>query len=162
MTRMSGSGGWRGKVGGLDREEMDRFLAEGRLARLACLDADGWPYVVPVWHEWSEGGFWVVPRRRSAWAAHLRRDPRCAVTVDEEGTQRKVVAQCRARLVEEPNVGGRWVPIAERMSVRYLGAHGPDYLAPTLDEPRWLFHLTPTRILTWQGVDWARRYKSTG
>lgn len=151
---------WRGRIGGLAPEEVDRFLGEGHLARLACLDERGWPYVVPVWHEWADGGFWVVPRRRSAWAEHLRRDARCAITVDETGTQRKVVAQCRARLVEEPNTGGRWVAIAERMSRRYLGEHGPDYLRPTLDQPRWLFHLTPTRTLTWQGVDWARRYKS--
>jgi hypothetical protein len=149
---------WRGKVGRLDREEMDALLAEGHLARLACLDDAGWPYVVPVWHEWAEGSFWVVPRRRSAWAWYLRRDGRCAVTVDETGGQRKVVAQCRGVLVEEPNVGGRWVSIAERMSVRYLGEHGPDYLRPTLDSPRWLFRLQPTNLLTWQGVAWARRY----
>jgi hypothetical protein len=157
---MSTEESWRGKIGKLDAEEVHRFLAEGHLARLGCLDASGWPYVVPVWHEWAEAGFWVIPRRRSQWAEHLKRDPRCALTIDETGGQRKVVAQCRARLVEEPNVGGRWVPIAERMSVRYLGEHGPDYLRPTLDQPRWLFHLEPTRMLTWQGVDWARRYTS--
>ena len=56
---------WRGKVGALARDEVDEFLAEGRIARLGCLDADGWPYVVPVWHEWDGSAFWVVARRRS-------------------------------------------------------------------------------------------------
>jgi hypothetical protein len=150
---------WRGKIGRLSRDELDRFLGEGHLMRLACLDERGWPYVVPVWHEWSGDGWWVIPRARSVWAGHLRRDPRCAVTVDEVGTQRKVVAQCEARLVEEPNLGGRWVAIAERMSVRYLGENGPRYLEPTLGQRRWLFHLEPVRMLTWQGVDWAPRYR---
>ena len=77
-----------------------------------------------------------MPRERSSWARHLQRDPRCALTVDEAGRQRKVIAQCRAELVEEPNVGGRWVGIAERMSTRYLGVNGPKYLEPTLDKPR--------------------------
>ena len=55
---------WRGKVGALERDEVDEFLAEGRIARLGCLDAEGWPYVVPVWHEWNDDAFWVVGRKR--------------------------------------------------------------------------------------------------
>jgi hypothetical protein len=161
LTSSASSESWRGKVGQLDREELDSFLAEGRIARLACIDEEGWPYVVPCWQEWDGEGFWVIPRKKSAWAGYLRQEPRCAITVDEDGTLRKVIAQCTAKLVEEPNVGGRWVPIAERMSLRYLGENGPKYLEPTLDKPRWLFYLEPHRRWTWQGVDWARRYKET-
>ncbi len=161
MTSSASSESWRGKVGQLDRQELDAFLGEGRIARLACLDDGGWPYVVPCWQEWDGEGFWVIPRKKSAWAGYLRQEPRCAIAVDEDGTLRKVIAQCTAKLVEEPNVGGRWVPIAERMSLRYLGENGPKYLEPTLDKPRWLFYLEPHRLWTWQGVDWARRYKET-
>ena len=150
---------WRGKVGRLNPEEIAGFLAAPRIARLACIDDDGWPYVVPCWQEWDGGSFWVVPRGRAAWGRYLKQEPRCAITVDEDGTQRKVVAQCRAHLVEEPNVGGAWVPIAERMSLRYLGENGPKYLAPSMDKPRWLFRLEPVKMQTWQGQDWAGRYK---
>ena len=150
---------WRGKVGRLEREEMAAFLEEARIARLACLDGDGWPYVVPCWHEWDGDAFWVVPREKSAWARYLEADERCAITVDEEGAQRKVVAQCRAELIERPNLGGRWVAVAERMSLRYLGENGPKYLEPTLDKKRWLFRLEPVSLQTWQGQDWAARYK---
>lgn len=150
---------WRGKVGRLDNAEIAAFLAEAHIARLACLDDRGWPYVVPCWHEWAQDAFWVVPREKARWARFLQAEPRCAITVDEEGRQRKVLAQCRAELVEEPNVGGRWVPVAERMSTRYLGENGPLYLEPTLDKPRWLFRLEPVAVQTWQGQDWAQRYK---
>jgi hypothetical protein len=51
------------------------------------------------------------------------------------------------------------VEIARRMSLRYLGEHGPEYLEPTLVEPRWLLFVRPLRMTTWQGVDWAQRYK---
>jgi general stress protein 26 len=151
---------WRGRVGPLDSAEVEQFLTEPIFARIATLDAEGWPHVVPVWHEWSEGRFWVIGRKKSGWALNLEADPRCAVTVDEDGGQRKVIAQCRAELVEQPNVGGRWVAIAERMSVRYLGEHGPDYLVPTLEHPRWLYALEPVKVWTWQGNDWAPRYKT--
>lgn len=150
---------WRGKIGGLEREEFESFLAEGKIARLACLDKDGWPYVVPCWFEWDGDSFWVIPRLKSAWAEYLDLNPKCAITVDEEGALRKVIAQCEATKVEDPNVGGQWVPIAERMSVRYLGPNGPKYLEPTLDKKRWLFRLDPVRMWTWQGVDWAKHYK---
>lgn len=150
---------WRGKVGALEAADVDAFLAEPHIARLACLDLKGWPYVVPLWQEWTGEAFYVIPREKSAWARYLQADPRCAITVDETGALRKVVAQCRAVLLEEPNVGGDWVPIAERMAGRYLGGNGAKYLDPTRDKPRWLFRLDPVSMKTWQGVDWADRYK---
>lgn len=150
---------WRGTVGKLGGDEVSAFLAEPRIARLGCQDDSGWPYVVPCWHEWDGAAFWVVPREKSAWGRYLAAEPRCALTIDEDGAQRKVIAQCRAELMERPNVGGAWVPIAERMSLRYLGENGPKYLEPTLDKPRWLFRLEPVMMRTWQGQDWAARYK---
>ena len=45
------------------------------------------------------------------------------------------------------------------MSIRYLGENGPKYLEPTLDKPRWLIRLEPVKLQTWQGKDWAGRYK---
>jgi PPOX class probable F420-dependent enzyme len=156
---------WRGKVGLMDRREMDEFLAGDALCRLAVLDERGWPYVVPVWYEWDpgEGVFWIIARQKSAWAGHMTRDPRVALTIDgDTRPYRKVAVQGIAELIEEPNVGGRWVEIARRMSVRYLGEHGPDYLVPTLGRPRWLFKIRPENLLTWQGVEWHKRYRTTG
>lgn len=150
---------WRGRIGRMDETEVTAFLDEPQIARLACLDDEGWPYVVPCWQEWDGSSFWVVPREKSAWARYLANDSRCAITVDEAAGQRKIVAQCTAHMVEEPNIGGQWVAVAERMSIRYLGENGPKYLQPTMDKPRWLFRLDPVNVQTWQGVDWAARYK---
>lgn len=150
---------WRGKIGRLDREEVESFLAEGSIARVACLDENGWPYVVPCWQEWDGSAFFLVARHRSRWARYLAANERAAITIDEAAGQRKVAAQCRATIVEEPNVGGAWVPIAQRMSVRYLGENGPSYLEPTLDKPRWLIRLEPFSMQTWQGVEWAAKYQ---
>jgi len=155
---------WRGKIGRLEGEELDEFFKGGIVARVATLDADGWPYVVPAWFEWDEQerAFWLVAREKSAWALHMVNNPRVALSIDDEGAPyRKVQAQGLAEIVEEPNVGGAWVPIAKRMSVRYLGEHGREYMEPTLDKPRWLIRVRPERMQTWQGVDWAKKYKQT-
>jgi nitroimidazol reductase NimA-like FMN-containing flavoprotein (pyridoxamine 5'-phosphate oxidase superfamily) len=153
---------WRGKVGELSEEELNEFLARGILCRLAVLDDNGWPYVQPVWFAWdpNERVFWIVARKKSAWAGFMSRDARVSLTIDEDARPlRKVFVQGRAEVIEEPNVGGRWVEIAREMATRYLGPHGPDYIVPTLDKPRWLFKIVPTEMSTWQGVEWARRYK---
>jgi len=148
---------WRGKVRGMTPEEMEAFLQEGLTMHLACLKPNGDPYITICWHEWRDGHFWVIPRARSAWAEYLKNDPRVALTIERAPID-KVLAEGLAELVEEPNVGGQWVEIATRMTYRYLGENGPKYLEPTLHQPRWLFRIKPTRIMTWQGVGWAPRY----
>ena len=158
-----GQESWRGQIGTLTRQELDAFLAPGRICRLACLRDDGWPYIVPCWYEWDGAGFYIVPRKRSAWARYIQRDSRVCLSIDEETTPlRKVQVLGHGRIVEEPNVGGAWVQIAERMSIRYLGEHGPDYLVPTLNQPRWLIRVEPIKITTWQGVAWHPRYMEPG
>lgn len=159
---------WRGELGGMTRERLDIFLAGSALARLACLKPDGSPYVMPVWYQWDGNAFWFVGRQRSVWCRYIQQDPRVSVVVDElsyrdeaTGTRfenPKVYAEGEAEVVEEPNVGGDWVRIAEEMALRYLGPNGPSYLVPTLRQPRWLIKLAPRDVKTWEGVGWARRY----
>jgi hypothetical protein len=108
-----------------------------------------------------DGGFVVIPRERSTWAGYLKRDGRVSLSIDEdEAPYRKVMVKGIAKCVEEPNVDGRWVEIARDMSYRYLGEHGPDSLIPTLGKPRWLFFISPEKLTTWQGVDWAKKDKT--
>ena len=71
---------WRGKVGKLNREEVDQFLEEPNLARIACLDEKGWPYAIPCWYQWDGKSIWLVARAKSKWAQFLKNEPRCAVT----------------------------------------------------------------------------------
>tara|TARA_Y100000588_G_scaffold218796_2_gene232740 strand:+ start:3185 stop:3682 length:498 start_codon:yes stop_codon:yes gene_type:complete len=160
-TNMSESEAWRGKVGAMSKEEVAEFLSGNLLCRLGCLDDDGWPYVVPVWFEYSNDGFYIIPRERSLWAKYIQKDPRVFICIDQADGLRKVMVRGKGEIIEEANVGGKWVEIATRMSVRYLGENGPNYLAPTLPEPRWLILVHPENWTTWQGIDWAKRYKTT-
>ena len=150
---------WRGKVGRLQSDEIEAFLAEPHIARLACLDEEGWPYWCRVWHEWDGESFWVIPRKRSAWAGT------CSATVAAPSPSTRRAGSARSSRSAAPSSSrsrtsvAAGSPIAERMSTRYLGENGPKYLEPTLDKPRWLFRLEPVKVQTWQGQDWADRYK---
>jgi nitroimidazol reductase NimA-like FMN-containing flavoprotein (pyridoxamine 5'-phosphate oxidase superfamily) len=159
---------FRGKLGGMMDEERDAFLAGDSLARLACLKPDGSPYVIPVWYQWDGESIWFVGRQRSIWCEYIKNDGRVSAVIDaphsppdESGKSTeipKVFMEGTAEVVEEPNVGGQWVQVAEEMSYRYLGPNGPTYLTGTINQPRWLIKLTPSKIKTWQGVGWARKY----
>jgi hypothetical protein len=161
-------------AGALSEEELGDFLAspDSRwLIKIAFLDEEGWPSVVPVWYQWDGEAFLVVGRKKSEWVQHLKRNPRCAICIEEKetpprGANRKVLAQCTASVVEGPVTaeGSKWLPVANEMAVRYLGPNGAELLAPSRQWERYLVKLTPRngRILTWQGTDWHKRYFEPG
>ena len=142
----------------MDETHLKAFLSSDVLCRLGCLDDDGHPYVVPCWFQYVDGGFYIIPRARSAWAEYLKQDGRVSLCLDTEAGER-VSVKGVAELVETPNVGGRWVEIAKEMAYRYQGEAGLAYLQDSLNEPRWLFFIKPIRLTSWHGGGWARKYK---
>jgi PPOX class probable F420-dependent enzyme len=154
------------KIGGLTEEEMVRFLAEPWNARIATLDPDGWPYVTPVWYEFDPDRrcFHVVGRERAEWIGHVRSAPKVALHVadDIHVQHTRVLVQGRAEILEGPVAPAASAAIrelTERMSLRYLGPHGPAYAAKTAGRPRVLVRITPTRMRTWTGQEWHPRYR---
>ena len=55
MSEQQAAESWRGQVGRMNEAQVEAFLKEGRVCRLACLDDEGWPYVVPVWFHYADG-----------------------------------------------------------------------------------------------------------
>ncbi len=143
----------------MTEEEREAFLAQPLIARLGCLDDEGYPYVVPTWYEYAAGGFWLVPRARADWARFLARDGRVSLCIDAaEAPYRRVLVKGRAEVIETPNVGGAWVAVGRRMAERYRGAAGLAYIEQTANEPRWLLVVRPERVTSTSG-GWATRYK---
>lgn len=139
------------QVGPMTQTEMEEFLAGGEICRVGCLDSDGYPHLAPVWYHYQDEGFYLVGREKSLWAIYMAREARAHLCIDTLPNVRKVLVRGDAKVLETPNVGGRWVGIARAMARRYLGEDGPKYLEPTLNEPRWLIFLQPNDIKTWQG-----------
>jgi hypothetical protein len=139
------------KPGPMSEAEMEAFLAGGEICRVSCLDYEGWPYAAPVWHEYSDGGFYLVGREEAQWAIYMSRNPGTFLCIDTVANPQKVLVKGKAEIIERPNVGGKWVEIARRMSVRYLGEDGPKYIEPSMGDPRWLIFIKPISIKTWRG-----------
>lgn len=61
------------------------FLAEERVVRLATVDDDGWPVVVPLWfvyHPDPRGEVWVWNLNRAQRTDRLEAQGRCGITID--------------------------------------------------------------------------------
>lgn len=151
---------WMGKMRGLTAPEIKEFLAGPVVARVATIDEDGLPYITPVWQEWDGTQLWIVPRERSAWVKHIQTSPMIAVSCALDiSPYTRVLMRGKAEIAAGPEpMQGQCLAIATRMAVRYLGERGPEYLLPTADRPRYLIQFTPTKTISWEGVEWAQQY----
>ncbi|MFP4312541.1 MAG: pyridoxamine 5'-phosphate oxidase family protein [Nitriliruptoraceae bacterium] len=134
-------------------EERDRYLAEERVLRLATLDEDGWPAVVPVWFVWHEGAFWVWNLTRAKRTARLEAGTRAAFVVDsgrEYVELRGISGRLTYAFVADDDVP---LQVRRDFSLKYFGTDHP--LEPA-DHHRWL-RLEPVSAASW---DFRKQYGS--
>ena len=170
----------------LSRAEVQQFLSEREhLLRLATVDDDGMPRLSPVWcthrptaagsgEGESLGSILFTPRERSVFLANLRRDPRIALSIDEDSLPyRKVSVQGLVEIVHEVGNDDAWRDIYREIASRHLDDAAADrYLHATHDQPRALLavDLDAARVTTWRmpvgdepgtGI-WASSYYAEG
>lgn len=160
----------------LNADETSRFLDEpGHLLRLATVDEDGTPRVVPIWFIHRDGEILFTPRGPSVFLANIRRDPRVGLSIDEDPLPyRKVTVQGVARIVHDVGADDDWRDLYRRIAKRYVPGEAADaYVDDTVDQPRALIAVpltAPSRVTTWrmpvEGEDgtgiWHRRYYLDG
>ena len=131
--------------------ERDTFLSEERVLRLATIDEDGWPVVVPVWFVWHDGAFWVWNLTRAKRTSRLEAGTRAAFVVD--GGEQYVELRGISGRLEYAFVPDDQVPLEVRrgFSVKYFSTDHP--LEPA-DHHRWL-RLHPAGIASW---DFRKQY----
>jgi PPOX class probable F420-dependent enzyme len=159
----------------MDEAEVLGFLDEpGHLVRIANVDDDGWPRVVPTWFVRQGDDIVFTPRAPAVFLANIRRDPRIALTVDEDPLPyRKVTVQGTARVLHEPGDDDVWRDLYRVIATRYVPEEQAEaYIQNTIDQPRALIgvSMADARVTTWRmPVDdeaptgiWARRYYVDG
>src|SRR5919198_1191414 len=115
-----------GKGRGMRPDELEEFLTQTRIfAKVGTTKHAGWPYVNPVWYEYDAGAFYIITKELAGLTQNLRRDPRCAI------------------LVENPE------PPYKRVLV--LGEAGLDYFEATRNLPRVTIRVNPVKVTSWNG-----------
>lgn len=129
----------------MSEDELDHFLREERVLRLATLDDDGWPAVVPVWFLWHDGAFWVWNLNRARRTRRLEAGTRCAFTVDagrEYVELRGVSGRLEYAFVAEPDVPEE---VRVGFSRKYLHT---DHPVEPADHHTWM-RFAPTSLASW-------------
>jgi nitroimidazol reductase NimA-like FMN-containing flavoprotein (pyridoxamine 5'-phosphate oxidase superfamily) len=144
--------------------EIDAFLAQPLLLKLACVRPDGWPYIVPLWFAWDAGKLYVVARERAVWVPYIQREPRVGVLIDVDARRhQRVQMTATAAVIEGPVLRAqgspRWQALDVVLKSKYMAdAEGRAYAELTADRPRYLVEITPVDVTSWRGGPWHPRY----
>lgn len=128
-------------------EEIRQFLLEnGRTAKVATVQADGAPHVVPVWFTLDGEQLLFTTWHKTVKAANLERDPRVALAIDdEEPPFAFVMIEGTVELEKEADDLLAWTT---RISGRYMGPELADeYGKRNAVDGEWLVRVTPTQIV---------------
>ncbi|MCC6904416.1 MAG: PPOX class F420-dependent oxidoreductase [Anaerolineae bacterium] len=112
--------------------EIDAFLRQVHIARIATVRPDGRPHVAPIWYLWHDGAMYFETMYSTVKGKNLKAYPYLAVTVDVTGggmRNKLVVLEGKVELIEDKDEVRR---ITEQIYIRYLGKEG--LLAPTPQE----------------------------
>jgi nitroimidazol reductase NimA-like FMN-containing flavoprotein (pyridoxamine 5'-phosphate oxidase superfamily) len=80
-------------------EEVDAFLREPHIGRLATVREDGFPHLTPVWPMWDGKLLSFALGENRIHIRNLKRDPRATVLIDEDWRPREKVYSAGAAAV---------------------------------------------------------------
>lgn len=127
------------------------FAAEPNLVIVGTVRTDGSVQMNPLWFELEDGAFWLNAGPRRGWLAHLERDPRVTLLLQDPKAHHRW-AQIQGRAVSLTTEGGP--EHFERLALRYTGR---PYRHP--DQVRTIVRVEPLRVTgedersAWDGVE---------
>jgi len=129
----------------MTRQEMEEFLSEAHIARIATVKKDGSPHVAPVWFLWEGGQLVIVTYTDSLKVKNLKRDNRVAVVIDISDPGKGVIVEGEATVSKD-----RVEETTRRVSAKYMKPEELDsYLESVLKVPLSVITVKPKKIMTW-------------
>ncbi|WP_257015508.1 pyridoxamine 5'-phosphate oxidase family protein [Rhodococcus sp. ACS1] len=141
----------RGRSIAMTQDEIDSFLAEERTCRVATVDGNGTPHVVPLWFVWDGTCLWLNSIVRSQRWKDVTRDPRVSIVIDAGhgfGELRGVEISGHAESVGDvprgSSVDSRLTDAELRFARKYTGSD-----TFTADGRHGWLRVTPSKIVSW-------------
>jgi hypothetical protein len=135
----------------LSTAELEELLAADVPARLATIDADGYPHVTPLWFLWADGAFHMTSFEGRPHLQRLELNVRAGLCVDVEAGERadgeRPNRQVRAVGHAETfvDIDGGWT---ERITRKYVTGPGLSVqLERRLSAERIVIRLEPRTLL---------------
>ena len=128
-------------------QEMEGFLSEKNLARIATVKPDNSPHVTPVWYLWENNQLLIPIVKGSVKEGNIRQNNRVAVTIDSDTSPHKAVIIEGAAVIEGELSG----EMERRFYQRYLKPEDIEryekYAHATFETL--LVRIRPRRIVSW-------------
>jgi len=99
----------------ISSNEIEDFLSESNIARIATVKPDGSPHVTPVWCLWENNQLLILIMKGSVKESNIKQKKKVAVTVDSNTAPNKVVIIEATAKIEELRE-----EIERRICQRYL------------------------------------------
>lgn len=126
----------------------DEFLESQKIMRLATIQPDGVPHIVPVWYRFAAEKFYVGTNTKTRKARNLQGNPAVSFCIDA-GVNSPifgVMCQGTARLITDQNTVR---PIAEKILLRYFDSLDDMSAAELLSETDCIIEIVPDRFNVW-------------
>jgi len=129
----------------MTKEEMEEFLSEGHIARIATVKKDGSPHITPVWFLWESGELIIVTYADSLKVKNLKTDNRVAVVIDISDPGKGVIIEGEAEISTD-----RIEEMMRKVSAKYVKPEElDDYLESLLKVSMLVIGVKPKKIITW-------------
>jgi nitroimidazol reductase NimA-like FMN-containing flavoprotein (pyridoxamine 5'-phosphate oxidase superfamily) len=145
----------------LSPSELAAFLRRPNLARIATVNKDQRPHVVPVGFYYDGEYLVMFLRQFSESVQNIKQNPYVAVNIDCNATKAgddgsRALVEGKAEFYE-----GDWHKLDEATNIKYFGTSSPVTEEERERKPRVCVRvkLSESRVTSWTGYDWHRRYK---
>lgn len=128
----------------------DNFLKSQKILRLATIDENKMPHIVPVWYLYSQKKFYVGTNTKTKKAKNIKKNKRVCICVDAGVHSPKiygVMGQANAKLILEKT---KVKSIAKKILKRYFRSLKNKSAKELLDDTDLIIEISPKKLLTWK------------
>jgi general stress protein 26 len=126
------------------------FIRSQKILRLATIDHQGNPHIVPVWYDCINGKFYVGTNTRTVKAKNVRNNPKVSFCVDRGINSPDIFGIMgigRARLILENK---RVQSIAKKILCRYFKSLKNKSAQQLLKDTDCVIEIIPKKLITWK------------
>ena len=133
----------------MNEEDVEDFLKNGRIIRIASVGEDGRPHIAPIWYVYRDGNFYVSTSSRSRKVKNIKKNNAVAFSVDVGGgfsDVKAVVGSGTAQIVTDRTAARG---IDDSIKIKYLGSLDNPVAKELAKLDDTLIEITPTKKITW-------------
>ncbi len=126
------------------------FIKSQKILRLATIDPQGNPHMVPVWYDYINGKFFIGTNTRTTKAKNIKRNPKVSFCIDvgiKSPNIFGVMGIGRAQLILEDR---RVQTIAKRILLRYFKSLRNKSAQELLNDTDCVIEIIPKKLTSWK------------